>query len=420
MIVMKHQLFLFVTAFLLGIQTFAQTGVAINTTGNDPDTSAMLDVSSTTKGLLIPRMTQAQRTAIASPATGLLVFQTDGSAGFYYYYGTQWNYLQNFWQSSGNDISYSAGKVGIGVDTPEDVGTAPLNVQGGILYKGGQSGDNTPGLLYYDPGSGNGVFKYRDNTAAEQVLGTGSINYSGTLWSNISLDYVAQPDVICLSHLAVGADVTPGENLNFISILLKANNLRIKFDDTSISSGFPSNDWQLLANDISSGGANYFAIEDVTSSKVPFKVMAGARTNSLFVSDYGYVGLGTSTPSQAIHINNSNTPGIRLDQNNAGGWTAYIWDIAGNESNFFIRDVNAGSTMPFRIKPGAPTNSIYVSETGNIGIGTSTPSRKLHVSDAMHLQPTTEPADAVAGDLYFDSSLNKLRCHDGTEWHDLW
>ena len=51
--------------------------VGINTTGNRPDTSAMLDVASTTKGMLAPRMTTAQRTAIYSPANGLLVYDTD-------------------------------------------------------------------------------------------------------------------------------------------------------------------------------------------------------------------------------------------------------------------------------------------------------------------------------------------------------
>jgi hypothetical protein len=416
---MKHTLLLLATALLLGIQSYAQTGVAINTTGADPDNSAMLDVSSTTKGILIPRMTQAQRTAIASPATGLLVFQTDGSAGFYYYYGTQWNYLQNIWQSSGNDISYSAGKVGIGADMPEQMGTAPLNVQGGILYKGGQSGADTPGLLYFDPGSGNGVFKYRDNTTAEQVLGTGSINYTGTLWTENTGDYIANPDVLCQSRLAVGYDVVPGENLSSSTILLKANYLRIRFDDSSAES-FPNNDWQLTANDGSGGSSNYFAIEDLTGAKVPFKLMAGAPTSSLYLSGNGSLGMGTSTPVKHLHINRGNTPCIRFEQNSSGGYSAQTWDVAGNEANFFIRDVTAGSTMPFRIKPGAPTNSLYISPAGFVGIGTSAPSRKLHVSDAMYLQPTTEPADAVAGDLYFDSLLNKLRCHDGTEWHDLW
>ena len=90
---MKRTLLHFATALLLGIQSYAQTGVAINTTGNDPDTSAMLDVSSTEKGLLIPRMTEAQRTGIALPAKGLLVYQNDGTEGFYYYDGSAWTNL---------------------------------------------------------------------------------------------------------------------------------------------------------------------------------------------------------------------------------------------------------------------------------------------------------------------------------------
>lgn len=90
---MKRTLLLFATALLLGIQSYAQTGVAINTTGNEPDNSAMLDVSSTEKGMLIPRMTEAQRTAIDTPAKGLLVYQNDGTGGFYYYDGSAWTRL---------------------------------------------------------------------------------------------------------------------------------------------------------------------------------------------------------------------------------------------------------------------------------------------------------------------------------------
>ena len=99
---MKCTLLLFATLLLLGIQTFAQTGVAINTTGNEPDTSAMLDVSTTEKGLLIPRMTEAQRTAIALPAKGLLVYQNDGTEGFYYFDGSVWTNLSmvNFSESN--------------------------------------------------------------------------------------------------------------------------------------------------------------------------------------------------------------------------------------------------------------------------------------------------------------------------------
>jgi hypothetical protein len=55
-----------------------------------PGTSSLMEMVSTTKGLLIPRMTQAQRNAIVSPATGLMIYQTTNTPGFYYYNGTAW------------------------------------------------------------------------------------------------------------------------------------------------------------------------------------------------------------------------------------------------------------------------------------------------------------------------------------------
>ncbi len=72
-------------------QLHSQVGVGTN----QPEDSSILDVSSNTKGLLTPRMTAAQRTAISSPANGLIVYQTDGIAGFYYYNGTTWARLIN-------------------------------------------------------------------------------------------------------------------------------------------------------------------------------------------------------------------------------------------------------------------------------------------------------------------------------------
>jgi hypothetical protein len=60
-----------------------------------PDPSALLDVTSTTKGALVPRMTSGQRAAITSPATGLLVYQTDGNSGFYYYNGSAWMWMHD-------------------------------------------------------------------------------------------------------------------------------------------------------------------------------------------------------------------------------------------------------------------------------------------------------------------------------------
>src|ERR1051326_3224138 len=68
---------------------FPSSGAAgIGTT--TPDASSLLEIKSTSKGLLISRMTQAQRNAIVSPATGLLIYQTNATPGFYYYNGSAW------------------------------------------------------------------------------------------------------------------------------------------------------------------------------------------------------------------------------------------------------------------------------------------------------------------------------------------
>lgn len=89
---MQKNYFKIITLFissLFTIKSFSQS-VSINNTGAAADSSAMLDISSTTKGLLVPRLTAQQRIAIATPATGLLVYQTDGDRGFYYYSGAGW------------------------------------------------------------------------------------------------------------------------------------------------------------------------------------------------------------------------------------------------------------------------------------------------------------------------------------------
>ena len=91
---MKHTL---IIAFLIAV-SFCKVnaqGMAVNATGAAAAPSAILDVNSTTQGVLVPRMTSIQRIAIASPANGLLVYQTDATAGFYFYNGTAWASLNS-------------------------------------------------------------------------------------------------------------------------------------------------------------------------------------------------------------------------------------------------------------------------------------------------------------------------------------
>ena len=86
---MKHFIsFAFLLSLLtFGNKVFAQVGVGTI----QPDPSAQLDIVSSDKGLLIPRMDLAGRNGILNPATGLLIYQTDNTAGFYYFNGTIWS-----------------------------------------------------------------------------------------------------------------------------------------------------------------------------------------------------------------------------------------------------------------------------------------------------------------------------------------
>ena len=177
----------------------------------------------------------------------------------------------------------------------------------------------------------------------------------------------------------IGIDCTSSESFGFDTGRYKENNLRLHFDDTSNSASFPGNDWRITINDSGNGGANHFSIDDVTAGTNPFRVMAGAGNNALFISNSGgNVGLGTASPVVELQVTDGDSPTLRLEQNGTNGWTPQTWDIAGNETNFFVRDVTNGSALPFKILPGSPSDQLVVTNTG-IGIGTKTPVNKLDI-----------------------------------------
>ncbi|MCF6170425.1 MAG: hypothetical protein L3J31_05895 [Bacteroidales bacterium] len=115
------KLFFLVIMMIAGTALTAQ--IAINTDGSNPDASSMLDIKSTSSGFLAPRMTQAQRNAIGSPATSLLIYQTDNTPGYYYYNGSTWQRIvdgdDGDWTISGSNLYSSvSGYVGIGTSIP--------------------------------------------------------------------------------------------------------------------------------------------------------------------------------------------------------------------------------------------------------------------------------------------------------------
>jgi len=242
-----------------------------------------------------------------------------------------------------------------------------------------------PGDLEETPGGG--VRSMRDavrSTSAEVVL--------------------SNSDGVIRNALCVGFDCPDSPAFGDSSVLMMENNNRIKFGDTSVSP-FPNNDWEIEANSSLSGGLSYLGFNDCgnadndggCATDLVFAVEAGARQNALYVESDGDVGVGTSNPALDLHIVTGNTPAIRLEQDGSSGFTPQIWDIAGNEANFFVRDVTNGSTLPFRIEPGTASSMVYLDSNERVGIGTAAPTDMLHVrSTAGVASLLVEEASATA------------------------
>ena len=92
--------------------------------------------------------------------------------------------------------------------------------------------------------------------------------------------------------------------------------------------------------------------------------------NNQIVQGYQCVGIpcvsGELFSGPTLMSKSNDTPGLRLFQT-GGGFGSQTWDVSGNEANFFVRDATAAPvTLPFRIRPGAPTSSIDVASNGEV------------------------------------------------------
>jgi trimeric autotransporter adhesin len=139
------------------------TGIGTTT----PDASALLEVKSTNKGILVPRMTLAQRNAIASPAQGLLIYQTNVTQGFYFYNGSTWIALATPTTSANKTLSNLNG-------------TSAINIH--LLPKNDDSINLGSSLLRFHDVNLNNL-KFADGTtqatASPWVLSGTRISYSG-------------------------------------------------------------------------------------------------------------------------------------------------------------------------------------------------------------------------------------------------
>ena len=253
------------------------------------------------------------------------------------------------------------------------------------------------------------AFELRGVAAGAEVeiaLDSGYLTIRESAWVNerqneraLDKTQLVGEDLSVAGSACIGLDCTETETYNQEDLKIRENNPRLLFQDTSSTADFPTRDWMLLVNETENGGADLFSIVDCGSSSDcetaprPFTLLGDAPDNAFVLDADGDLGLGTSVPGARLHVVGGNSPAIRLEQDGSEGFATRAWEIAGNESNFFVRDVNNSGALPLRIRAGASANSIYVHTNGNVGLGDTSPAAKLEVNGDIALAGTVDGRD---------------------------
>jgi hypothetical protein len=379
---MKTLFIILFLAFLIDVR--AQ--VAINTDGTSPDNSAMLDVKSTTKGMLAPRMTLVQRNAIATPAKGLTVFQTDGLPGLYYNSGTPaapvWALVGSNagqWQTNGSSIYYSLGNVGIGISSPIvnlDIRGSTTDI-GGVLSMG--NSDLSHRLQFFggrlnDP---NPYINWKQGDPLRFSTDEGG-------WSE-------KMRITSDGRVGIGTD-NPIEKLhvNGYYYLSNTTNYPFMFFDNSILNGHCGLSMEY------NGSYKAWLYYDQGDDLLRLNVDNMGYRNDMVITSAGNVGIGTSTPGAVFHVT-ENTPGYTAAFGTpVSNWTSgvnvsvgddnedaalYIGQNSGDKG-FLIWQYNSDPSLAYySLGTYNGLHPLVLQEIGgNVGIGVSSPAAKFHVA----------------------------------------
>jgi hypothetical protein len=325
----------------------------------------MLDIQSTSKGLLIPRMSALQRSAILAPSPGLLVYQTDSNDGFYYFNGTQWISLSDatFAPSTLADGDTNT-KIQVEESPDEDIIRFDI---GGTEYFRMNSGRievvNTGNSVFIGDSAG-----MHDSQINNMNVGIGSealkSNTTGVL--NTAVGYQAMPlSILSTGNTAIGAFALYS-NTGFLGANT-ANGYLSLYSNTTGKQNTASGNSSMRAN--TTGNINCAYGYNSLSNNISGGQNTSVGSNSLFFNTTGY--------------NNSAFGGFALAINTTGTYNTAL----GFEADVITGDLTNAIAIGARSRVDQSNSMVLGSIAGingatedvNVGIGTTTPDNKLEV-----------------------------------------
>lgn len=361
---------IFIVSLLTSHFLFSQN-IGINATGATPDASAILDVSSTTKGMLTPRMTTAERSSIVSPATGLVVYDTNFNS-FYYYNGSSWIWLlssNNGWSTIGN-TGTTAGTNFIGTTDAVDFVTKTNNTEVMRVTSSGNVGIGVTPLVKLDVvGSGGANVEVRSsgrfwsNSAsggmwlsdnADCFIGNISTTHFG-FWTN-GVGFNALSVNKSNGNIGIGT-MTPNAALQLGNVV--SNRRIVMWEDAN-------NDHQIYGFGIN-GSMLRYQVANTGADHTFYAGTSAAASNELMrIKGSGDVGIGISTPANKLQVNSTTNTSFVQTSNSSTGATASDGAVFGlfNSSAYVYNRENADLTFGTN-----NTRRVTITAGGNVGIG---------------------------------------------------